>query len=165
MLTDAEITFHIRRLVEYQFDESFVEEVAESVNVLTSELDAFAEVYIEGQEVPAEIQRMTHFWNYLSGEPASYTVEPQIVVSQIIANFEHNPTGGLDMMPVMQGISLAADWDGEAGSEPAWLVELDQLLMKHHYDGYFEFLEYTDGEIIDFKEATIVERAKSMQMF
>ena len=158
-LSDQEITQHIRRVLECGDNEASESHAIQSVRTLKDAVENWETNHGSDLEEPHEILRIQNFLSFLSGKPTAYTNDPWIVVSQILANFKTSTSEAIDMMPIIHGISLAADWQGSPGNEPDWLIELDQLLLKYHYEDFFNSFDDSGEEFSEFKQLSIRDRA------
>jgi len=154
MLSDEDVTKHIRFIVENTDDDDAFELIGQSASILQKAIDGSGDVP-ENSEVALRIERfIAWMFGTIVIKPQE---EPWILVSQIINNYRNPVDGMINHMPTLQGIGLAASWEGQEGQEPDWLIELDRVLVEHWYAGLME--EWEEDLKRDVMDMSIAERA------
>jgi len=162
MLTDDETTFHIRSIVEAGDNPAKEVQALKSFEILRHLHDSWMAQARINEEMPHSVYRIHRLLTFIDGQQISYTEDPWITLSLIIANYENNSTNMRDHMPNVWGITLVKDWQGELGTEPAWLNEMDQVLMKHVYESALVEFEYSSDAIATFRNLTPAQRAQEI---
>ena len=166
-LRDIDITAKIRQCVECGEDEQLIQEAVPVLAELKQVLDDWIATHGDSDRMPPEVYRIDRYFRWISGESIPYGEDPRLLVAHIIGTQEHS-ADVIDMMPLIQGLTLAAEWNGVPGQEPDWLVELDTLLWKYYYnvtlEGSFEGTEKIQIEN-DIRALSISDRARSLTVF
>ena len=160
MLDDADVTLHIRMIVENADNEYAAELVSESIATLRN---AVRELHSnsETSDVSLRIQRFLAWLDQT--REIEIEDEPWIVVSQIINNYQNPINGMVNQLIVLVGIGLAANWAGDEGAEPDWLKELDRVLYQYWYSGMMEDWDVRLKN--DIMQMSISERAACFHIF
>ena len=85
------------------------------------------------------------------------------LLSQVKQSFDVQEHEFINLLPLYALIARVAEWDGDPGEEPEWMLEADKFLMSEIYkEGEFEKFEITHEE---FLSMSISERASTHNLF
>ena len=162
-MDDSEVTALIRTVVEANQNEALFDESFAALEKLADEVKTWRFENPNSEDVPRQINRIEQFTQWLGGGEISFREDPWIIVAQIIGTQE-NSSGSINMMPIFHGLTLAAEWDGQPGQEPDWLLELDSLLWKYFYYGALKGFEGNEAEemLESIKSLSISDRADAL---
>ncbi len=162
-MEEFEVTALIRTVVETNKNEALFDEGSAALEKLVEHQKKWRSENDNSVDVPPQIYRIENLFRWLSGEEVSFREDPWIIVAQIIGTQE-NSAGNINMMPIIHGLTLAAEWDGKPGQEPDWLLELDSLLWRYFYLVALKEFEGNEAEemLKNIKALSISDRADAL---
>ena len=93
----------------------------------------------------------------------SEALSSEQLLSQVKKSFDVPENEFINLMPLYNLISRVAEWDGNSGEEPDWMLEADEFLMSEIYkEGEFEKFEITREEFLNM---SISGRAATHNLF
>jgi len=89
-------------------------------------------------------------------------ISPELLLAFVKKSYDVPLGYAIDMMPFYSLVSIVAEWDGEPGEEPQWMLEADQFFHENLYNDKI-YAEVISEE--EFETLTISQKASIHNIF